>query len=278
MLLSSDDEDLLLDGDRLKKKIYRLCIELTNGRFTSFLLRKFVQSSISKPFIKLYASAYRINQEEMLEQLQTYENLHHFFIRKLKQTERPIDSRAQSVISPVDALIEDWGIITSERQMFVKGKPYFICELLGSQRKSEQYKGGTYIVLYLSPAHYHRIHSPVNGEVVSTYSLGRKSYPVNRLGLKYGKAPLAKNYRTVVELAHDQTRTTMVMVGAMWINSIVITNEKRQWTKGDEIAYFSFGSTVVLLFKKGAFSINKQLTTPCEIRMGELLGTVDVKK
>ncbi len=43
------------------------------------------------------------------------------------------------------------------------------------------------MILYLSPSHYHRIHSPVTGKVVEQWTLGTKSYPVNKYGLKYGK-------------------------------------------------------------------------------------------
>ena len=45
----------------------------------------------------------------------------------------------------------------------------------------------TFYCFYLSPADYHRIHSPIDGEVLRQYTLGQKSYPVNQLGLTYGK-------------------------------------------------------------------------------------------
>ena len=53
---------------------------------------------------------------------------------------------------------------------------------------------------YLSPADYHRIHSPIDGAVLRQYTLGNTSYPVNRLGLTYGKKPISHNYRQVTEL------------------------------------------------------------------------------
>ena len=68
---------------------------------------------------------------------------------------------------------------------------------------------------------------------------------------------LSKNYRTITELQHGQFCVAIVKVGAMFVNSIVITNEAKHLEKGQEFAYFSFGSTVVLLFEKNSFEIEK---------------------
>lgn len=58
----------------------------------------------------------------------------------------------------------------------------------------------------------------------------------------------------------------------MFINSVECTALSDTWVKGEEIAYFSFGSTVVLLFEKNTFSLNKDIQTPKDVKMGELLG------
>ena len=53
--------------------------------------------------------------------------------------------------------------------------------MLGNEERATRYAGGTYMVIYLSPSHYHRIHSPLSGSVTERFVLGRKSYPVNAL-------------------------------------------------------------------------------------------------
>lgn len=262
----------------MKERLYSSLIELTNGPVTSTALRKFAQSGVSRPFIKLYAKAYRINQEEMLEDINEYPCLHDFFIRKLKEEARPLNFETDTIVSPVDGVIEKCGIVTEDCVMTVKEKNYSIEEMLGRKDMAERFAGGTYVLLYLSPSHYHRIHSPVDGTVLESYSLGKKSFPVNRLGLKYGKGVLAKNFRTVTLLQHGRTKIAMVKVGAMFINSVVVTNKNSEWKKGEEAAYFSFGSTVLLFFEKDAFSLNPELKTPSEIRMGERLGIIDKTK
>ena len=60
----------------------------------------------------------------------------------------------------------------------------------------------------------------------------------------------------------------------MFMNSIVITDDAKHLEKGQEFAYFSFGSTVVLLFEKDSFEMEKELSVPKGIRVGEKLGYI----
>jgi phosphatidylserine decarboxylase len=42
--------------------------------------------------------------------------------------------------------------------------------------------------------------------------------------------------------------------------------------KGQEFSYFSFGSTVVLLFEKGSFELEGNISIPADVRVGETIG------
>lgn len=255
------------------QSLYRLFIELTNRKWSSFLLRRFARSRVSKGLIPSFAKVYNINQEEMEQNLLEFESLHDFFIRRLKSGVRIISNEEMAVVSPVDAVIEEIGIIDPDGQIHVKGKTYSITEMLGNQDVAEHYKEGIFMVLYLSPSHYHRIHSPIKGKILNQWSLGSRSYPVNRLGLKYGKGTLAKNYRTITEIGYETGRMALVKVGAMFVNSIETTHTNEKIDKGEELAYFTFGSTVILLFEQDAISVSenvKQLPHP--IVMGEKIG------
>jgi phosphatidylserine decarboxylase len=254
--------------------LYRLMIELTNGKWSSKILQKFARSGISRFIVPSFAKIYRLNQQEMAYTLDKYPTLHDLFIRTLKKDSRVIDQSDNSVTSPVDAVIEDVGTITETSEMLVKGKTYSIDEMLADKTDSKKYLNGTFIILYLSPSHYHRIHSPVTGTVVRQWTLGSKSYPVNKLGLKYGVRTLAKNYRVITEVETGIGHMAVVKVGAMFVNSIETTHSGTVLEKGEEMAYFSFGSTVVLLFEKGIFKLDPSIHTPKEIKMGEKLGMI----
>ncbi|WP_100331648.1 phosphatidylserine decarboxylase [Bacillus xiapuensis] len=256
----------------MQKQLYRLFIELTNKRWSSRLLETFTCSSLSKPMIRSFIRAYKINEKEMEYPAEDYQTLHDFFMRRLAPEARKIQYGADHVVSPVDARLEEAGTITPSRDIVVKGKPYAVAEMLGSEDKARAYDGGVFLVLYLSPAHYHRIHSPVDAAVIDRWILGRYSYPVHSYGLKYGRAPLSKNYRDITELQHFCGRMAVVKVGAMFVNAVERTHENQVWKQGEEVAYFNFGSTVVLLFEKGTFALDQRLTLPCEVKVGEKIG------
>ncbi|MFL6558568.1 MAG: phosphatidylserine decarboxylase, partial [Bacillus sp. (in: firmicutes)] len=206
-----------------------------------------------------------------------YPTLHDLFVRTLKKDAREIDKSEDAVVSPVDAVIEDVGPINESSEILVKGKIYSIQEMLGDNELLAKYINGTYMILYLSPSHYHRIHSPINGMVTKQWKLGSKSYPVNKLGLKYGVRTLAKNYRVITEVKTNYGHVAIVKVGAMFVNSIETTHKGERLEKGGEMAYFSFGSTVVLLFEKDIFQMEATLYTPKEIKVGEKIGVLRKK-
>lgn len=257
------------------QSIYRLLIELTNGKWTSAILHRFAKSRSSKRMIPSFAKTYKINQDEMEKPIEEYESLHHFFIRNLKEGARAIDQDPLSVVSPVDSVIEETGQIEADRTITVKGKVYSISEMLGNDEAMDRYAQGTYMIFYLSPSHYHQIHSPVAGEVVNQWTLGMKSYPVNKTGLKYGKYPLSKNYRKITEIKHKAGMMAVVKVGAMFVNSIETTHEGEMLEKGEQMAYFTFGSTVVLLFEKGSVNLMPNISTPYHVKYGEKIGKMN---
>lgn len=254
----------------LKEKLYRTIVELTNGRWSSFLLKHFATSSISKRFISSYIRIYDIKLDEVSEKKEDFQNLHDFFIRGLKENARIIEAGDQVYTSPVDAKIESFGDIEKNTIFYVKGKSYDLKDLLGKDEIANHYLNGKYIVFYLSPADYHRFHSPIAAKVTNQFILGRKSYPVNSVGLTYGKQPISKNYRQITELVtNNGARCAFIKVGAMFVNSIHITNTNDEWKKGEEVGFFGFGSTVVMLFTENSIRFLDNVKQDKHIQVGQ---------
>ncbi|MDE4083760.1 phosphatidylserine decarboxylase [Planococcus maritimus] len=253
----------------MKKRLYQSMIELGNGKTSSALLKRFAQSAISRKAIPGFINAYKIELGDIDRTSSDYTSLHDFFTRSLKAQARPIADT--ELVSPVDGRIEIHGAIQDDSQFKVKGIDYSLVELLGSEQMAARYANGQYAILYLSPADYHRIHSPADGEVVKQYMLGEKSYPVNRLGLTYGKTPISGNRRLITELETPHGRVLVVKVGAMYVNSIELTEFGNEWKKGQEVAYFSFGSTVALFFESGHLQFNAKIHDGDRIKVGEPL-------
>lgn len=257
------------------KYFYRFLIELTNYLPISKIIKTFTTSKWSKPLISSYAKTYNINLQEAEKTIDQYETLHDFFTRKLKKETRSLELRDELITSPVDGLVLESGTIEEELFLNVKGHNYSVEEmLLNENGVHKKYLGGTFVVLYLSPSDYHRIHSPVSGVVTKQWSNGKKSYPVNEYGLKYGSRTLASNYRIITELKNTHNNhTAVVKVGALFINSVELTHKNEYIEQGEEMAYFSFGSTVVLLFEKGMFNPDKNINGK-KVKVGDSLGEV----
>lgn len=259
----------------MKQKVYQLLIELTNGERSSAMLQRLAKSKWSRKLISSYIHTYGIDMKEVSQTKESFGTLHDFFIRQLDMIHRPIAADKDAIVSPVDAKIESVGFISKSGTFSVKEKSYTVNNLLGNAEYASLYEGGRFAVFYLSPADYHRIHSPVNGYIKKQYVLGLKSYPVNQAGLTYGKEPITGNYRHVSHLICPNKKSCAVVnVGAMFVNSINMTNHAKDWNKGDEIGYFTFGSTVVLLFEKDSFVFENHIEPNTRVRVGEKIGTM----
>ncbi len=250
--------------------MYRLFIELSNHKVNSYLLRKFATSKASRRLNKSFAKTFKLNEKEMLEPLESYESLHKLFIRQLNPLDRPINENEGIVVSPVDGILAEQHVLSPGVTFHVKGQDYTIEEMLGSKEAAQKYEGGTLMVLYLSPSHYHRIHSPVDAEVMKQWVLGGRSYPVNNYGLRYGRRPLSRNYRVITELDVDGRSLAVVKVGAMNVNTIELTHANPTIKRGEEMGYFSFGSTVVLIAQKGLMEL-ATCDTPSDVKVGQKL-------
>lgn len=259
----------------MREKLYRSMIELTNGKWSSSILKGFAHSKLSKKVIPSYIKYFNITMHEIPNKVEDFTTLHEFFVRNVHVDTRPINYTAKAIISPVDAKVEMFGNITSDGIFYVKGKSYSLQDMLGSAETAKQYVNGKYIILYLSPAEYHRIHAPVDGKVVNQYVLGKKSYPVNKWGLQYGKNTISGNYRLLTELQMPNGKNCFhVKVGAMFVNSIELTNKSTDWIKGEEVGYFSFGSTVVMLFTEDSMEFASTIQEGHFLRMGELVANM----
>jgi len=256
----------------MKEKIYQRLIELSNGKISSIVLKRITSSSLSKNLIHNFTKVYDIDMNEVSKDVNYFSSLQDFFVRTLKEGVRPINHDEDCFISPVDAKIESFGDIKCDAVFTVKNKYYSLHDLLGNAECAEKYINGKFVVFYLSPANYHRVHSPLDATVIRQFVLGRKSYPVNQLGLKYGKKPISHNYRLISELQYDDEKFfTLVKVGAMFVNSIELTNRSTTWKKGEEVGYFSFGSTVVLLFEKNTIEFTNNVQKGHTVKMGETI-------
>jgi len=259
----------------MKRSLLRMVTELSSRKFISRLTGYFAKSSLSRRWISRFAAMYKIPVEEAEKRLEEYGSLNEFFTRRLKPGARPIDASAGALVSPVDAKITACGTISDGLMLKVKGQDYTIQELLHDSPRISQYLHGYFWVLYLSPTDYHRIHSPCEGEVVESEHIPGRVYPVNEFGLTSMRRVLSRNERLVSYIRHEIGEVAVVKVGALNVSSIKYVEPRpKRLERGQELAYFEFGSTIVLLTEDGTLKPRADLKVGDKVRMGEKLGTL----
>ncbi len=215
---------------------------------------------VSRVIARAYARAYRVDLSEAERADDGYASFDAFFTRRLRSGARTIERAG--VVSPADGRLEATGPIDAGARLFVKGKPYDVGDLVGDERQAARYVGGSFAVVYLSPRDYHRVHSPVDGDIVAVNSLEGDLFPVNAIGERHVPRLFVENHRVAIEI-QTQTlgRVTAIMVGAIIVGRISVTvlgpgrpaAGRRELeppvavARGDEIGIFHIGSTVVLL-------------------------------
>lgn len=167
-------------------------------------------------------------------------------------------------------------------------------------------KGLFYCVIYLRPGDYHRIHSPVDWNIFIRRHFSGNLFPVNERAARTIRNLYVQNERVVLEGLWQEGFMAIAAIGATNIGSIELpmepkfrtnlprkkslhpqTPEERLYEpegvgltlrKGDEIAVFNMGSTVVMVFqapvKIGDSSSEFKFSIKCgdKIHVGEALG------
>jgi len=255
------------------KSVFRIMTELTSHKAISQITGKIAKSSFSRRLIPRFAAMYGIRTEEAEKPVEQYKSLNEFFTRRLKQGMRPIEPDIMHIISPVDALITGMGEIKDGQIINVKGQDYSLDELLNHAPRRIHYKQGFYFVLYLSPTDYHRIHAPVSGQIVEKDHIPGRVFPVNDFGLRHMKKVLSRNERLITYIKHIHGEVAVVKVGAMNVSGIQYVEPLPDMIeRGDELAYFEFGSTVVLLLENQTFLHNPELMLNSKVQLGQSLG------
>lgn len=263
----------------MKKRFLCLLTELSSRKWVSRLAGRFANSSLSRCFVPTFVRTYNICVEEAEKPMEQYGTLNEFFTRKLKPGIRPIAAGHDQLVSPVDAVITGLGPIQEGSIFNVKGQTYTLDELLDGSPHRQTYKHGYCFVLYLSPSDYHRIHAPVEGTTVKSEHVPGRVYPVNDFGLHHMPRVLSRNERLITYIHHGLGEVAVVKVGALNVSSIRYTDDqiKSAYEQGQDLAYFEFGSTVVLLTETDTFEPLKQLTLGAKVKMGDCLGTFHAK-
>lgn len=228
----------------------------------------------------------------------SYASFNEFFTRSLLTSERPIDETALSIASPVDGSISQIGSIDKDAILQAKGKCFSLQALLANDTSAvEVFSSGSFATIYLSPRDYHRIHLPVNAELLKMTYVPGDLFSVNEATSESVDQLFARNERLICLFKTDFGLMAAILVGAIFVGGMETVwqgeitparpRELRVWdydpasatrtgfTKGEEMARFNMGSTVILLFEPGRINWSETLQAGSSVKMGQLIGTAN---
>jgi phosphatidylserine decarboxylase len=221
-----------------------------------------------------------------------YKNLNLFFTRKLKDGARKIDADKKSIVATTDSRVDEFGDINEDSILQAKGVDYSLRKLIPS-REAEKFVNGKFITLYLSPGDYHRIHSPLSGEITGFFNIPGKLYPVQEFMVNGLKGLFSINERLITYIKTEKGTVAVCKIGATNVGKISLSynhsvtnkffrrkneyiyapDKRPQINKGDEIGTFNLGSTVIILFEKGVLEKFSDLKKGQKVKVGEKIGT-----
>ncbi len=230
-----------------------------------------IESKFVPKSIEIFSKIFKVNLNDAIyPEPNHYKTFNEFFIRELKPELRPIAS--SKIVSPVDGTISQFGKIIDSSLVQAKGVNYSLDALLGGNKeRSEYYKNGQFITIYLSPKDYHRIHMPCSGKLLEQTHIPGRLYSVALHTVNTIKGIFARNERVIASFETKYGPMAMVLVGAINVAAIetvwagLITppkgetltsknynNKNISLNKGEEMGRFNMGSTVILLFSENS--------------------------
>ncbi|KAJ9064503.1 phosphatidylserine decarboxylase [Entomophthora muscae] len=264
------------ENKRVKKMLYAMSAK-QGQKYTDPSSRREIQ-----PFINFH----RLNEEEILEPIDSFPNFNEFFYRKLKPGARYLGSPDPRVaVSPADSRVMVFPTISAAQELWIKGHRFTIGRLFNNLLPPEEvaaYEAGSLAIFRLAPQDYHRFHIPVDGILSSPTNIDGQYYTVNPMAIRSSLDVYGENKRcfSFIDSTHHG-RVAIVCIGAMLVGSIILTSTPGSYiSRLDEHGYFAFGgSTILVLFQENTITFDKDLVKNSEkkletlLRVGNTIGT-----
>jgi phosphatidylserine decarboxylase len=267
--------------------ISRIVLAATRSRVPAF----------KNALIRLFVRGFNPDMSDAVEREPTaYPSFNEFFTRALRAGTRPVDADPRAIVSPVDGTVSEAGLLSADRLLQAKGHEYTLRALLaGNPAWERSFAGGSFATIYLAPYNYHRIHMPLPGELRESFYVPGKLFSVNRTTAQLVPGLFSINERVFCGFDSGGLPWAIILVGALNVGSMATVwhgDVTPRWhrvvtplpvdevlapatlAKGDEMARFNMGSTVILLLPPGAAEWQDTLVAGRTLRMGERIGTL----
>ncbi|PLW81829.1 phosphatidylserine decarboxylase [Kineobactrum sediminis] len=244
--------------------------------------------------IRCFIRIFEVDMSEAAEsQPEAYASFNAFFTRALREDLRPLADA--DIVCPVDGRVSQIGQIEESSLFQAKGHHYSTWALLGGDdERAAWFRNGEFATIYLSPQDYHRVHMPIDGELLATTYIPGKLFSVNPTTAAGVDRLFARNERLVCYFDTAAGPMAMILVGAMVVAGIdtvwsgQVTPPPRRpmrsdyqklpepvkLARGEEMGRFQLGSTVILLFPEARMHWVSGYGPESRTRLGEALGNL----
>jgi phosphatidylserine decarboxylase len=236
-----------------------------------------------------FARAVGANVGEAAEPLDTFSTFNEFFTRRLRDGVHRLESD-EAVASPADGRLDQIGRIERGRLIQAKGLDYSLADLVRDEQLAEALEGGMFATVYLSPADYHRVHSPFDYRVDRITHVGGELWPVNNVSVPWVRSLFTVNERVVMSgRTPDGLAASVVMVGATVVGGIEVFDARAKIGERahgqtatvlqppvrraamDELGAFRLGSTVIIALADPARRLESGAMPGSRVRVGQSL-------
>jgi len=260
-----------------------------------YRLTRVRHSAVKDFLISKFIHLYDVDLDDVkLDVPEDFATFNDFFVRELEDGARPIDNDPASIIAPADGTVSAVGTIDGNSIFQAKGLNYSLDDLLATDtREARAFVGGMFATIYLAPHNYHRVHAPLDGEIIAVRHVPGDLFSVNAATVANVPGIFRRNERLVLHFATTTGPVVLILVGALNVGSIStpwsgeirprkhgvveiieLQDGPREIRKGDLLGWFNMGSTVIALLPENCCNWNSDLEPGARIRMGEAIGSV----
>lgn len=217
-----------------QRAISRTYANVYNKKFSKFIIPTYCKMHYpDKKYLDLFKPASGAN---------SYQSFQDFFTREYKELPQP----TTKYIWPCEGLFCDYGKVGELEKIKVKGQPKHLKDVFGEASSSipDDYY---YSNIFLHNNNYHRIHTPIDGEITRIEHIPGELVLLRPWAYKQPSLPALRNERVNVDVKDDQGRTWYLsIVGGPAVASIVMAAGIKVGSLvniGQEIGTFLLGST-----------------------------------
>jgi phosphatidylserine decarboxylase len=246
--------------------------------------------SLTHESIESFYQSPNYNMDDYIRPHGDWKTFNQFFARNHKPGMRPVAAICDQtiVVSPADAIFKGQWEIRSNSHITIKNMHWKVEELMEGSPYKDRFINGVFMHSFLNTTDYHRQHTPVGGRVLEARVIHGQVYldvsamPIKDnlkghrsiKGIRKFEIPDEAGYefsqaRGLVVLDTLIGLVAVLPMGMSQVSSVIVTAEVGvTLRKGEEISYFQFGGSDIVVLFEAASNVSFTAQTDVHYKQG----------